>query len=485
MLYRKLYIVTLLIFLFSCTKEERNTTNTQNDSTATSSNLSSSYSSNGLTANRFTFVVSPKDYPLYDPRNTGGLSGGVDQATNGTLLYSYQNIEHLIINPNKNKGIYTSPIHFLNSNSLWKLESGNYGMIMDMPRNMVKVENGIYAWANQSVEDNITGNAYISKTGLDNTISWQKLSNKDGFYHYITTGDIDNNGTTEILTYKGAELGRPELFEVYNSSGNIYSNTSLLPSLTEFENITGAKDFSFGSIIISNIDTTNSVNELILTSSRNVMNLYFSFIVLAYNKQLNKFEIKKIIKPNGALKDYNLAVADIKVGNFNQDNLIDIAVSMGQGVDDKTGIQIWYGDGIGGLTPGKKSIFTSSDLINFSNFEIGKYNAKNVDDIFLHFSGKFPAVPTTTNGLDLNKFFLINDGNRDTPFKNPTSLILPFSTMALDKTTNQIMFPSFIKGYFINNKLRMIGFRGRLDMYGNNNTNWSGYNEFDLYDLTF
>jgi hypothetical protein len=198
-----------------------------------------------------------------------------------------------------------------------------------------------------------------------------------------------------------------------------------------------------------------------------------------------KFEITKIIKPNGALKEYRLAVADMQTGNFNDDNFPDIVVSMGQGVDDKMGIQIWYGDGKGNLTPGKNQIYVPSDLVDFSNYEVGRYGNKKFDDIFLHFNAKNVKIATNANGLDLNKFFLINDGLKDTPFTNPTNLILPYSTITYDKNTAQYMIPPFIKGYFINNKLRMIGFRGRLDMYGNNNTNYIGYNEFDLYDLTF
>jgi len=477
--------ILIVVGLFSCAKDEVAPASTSQSTNPPTTNLTATFSSNGLTVNRYTFALSNKEYPLYDPKNTGGLSGGVDQATNSTLLYSFQNVEHIIINPHKNGGIYTSPLHFINKKSNWELESGDYGKLMDMPRNTAKVSEGIFAWANGSVEDDITGNAYISKTGAANEISWQKISPKDGMYEYIASGDIDNDGSPEILTYRGAELGRPEFFEVFNTNGSIYSNSSILPSLQEFEKLTGTTDFSFGSIIVANLDTTTPQNELILTSSRNVMNLNFSFIILSLNMTSKKFEITKTIKPNGALKEYSLAVADMQTGNFNDDNFLDIVVSMGQGIDDKMGIQIWYGDGKGNLTPGKSKIYVPSDLVDFSNYEVGRYGNKKFDDIFLHFNAKNVKVATNTNGLDLNKFYLINDGLKDTPFTNPTNLTLPYSTITYDKNSAQYMMPTFIKGYFINNKLRMVGFRGRLDMYGNNNTNFTGYNEFDLYDLTF
>lgn len=471
--------------LLSCAKDEVSPVATTPITNTPTTNLSATYNSNGLFVNRYSFALTTKEYPLYDPKNTGGLSGGIDQATNGALLYSYQNVEHIIINPNKNGGNYTSPLHFINTKSDWKLESGDFGKLMDMPRNTVMVSDGIYAWANASVEDNVTGNAYISKTGSANEISWQKLSTKDGFYHYITSGDIDNDGSPEILTYKGAEIGNPETFEVYNKNGSIYSNSNLLPSVQEFEKLTGATDFSFGSIIVANIDSNTPQNELILTSSRNVMNLQFSFIILNLNLTTKKFEITKIIKPDGALKEFRLAVADVRTGNFNDDNFLDLVVSMGEGIDNKRGIQIWYGDGKGNFTPGKSKIYVPSDLVDFTNFEVGRYGNKKFDDIFLHFNAKNVTIATNVNGLDLNKFYLINDGLKDSPFTNPINLFLPYSTITYDKNAAQYMMPTFIKGYFINNKLRMIGFRGRLDMYGNNNTDYKGYNEFDLYDLTF
>jgi hypothetical protein len=255
--YSKLIIaiIPLIVVLFSCAKDEIAPAATPPVNTTPMTNLTASYNSNGLIVNRYTFALTNKEYPLYDPKNTGGLSGGVDQATNGTLFYSFQNAEHIIINPNKNGGIYTSPLHFINTKSEWKLENGDYGKLMDMPRSTAMVSDGIFAWANASVEDDITGNAYISKTGPANEISWQKISTKDGFYHYITSGDIDNDGSPEILTYKGADLGRPELFEVYKNNGSIYTNTSILPSIQEFEKATGTSNFYYGALIFANIDT--------------------------------------------------------------------------------------------------------------------------------------------------------------------------------------------------------------------------------------
>lgn len=481
----KLFPLFLLMAgLLSCAKDEISPATTPNN-IPTTTNLTASYNSNGLIVNRYTYTLTTKEYPLFDPKNTGGLSGGVDQATNSTLLYNSKNVEHIIIQPHKNGGNYTSPLHFTNTKSDWKLESGDYGKLMDMPRNTVSVSDGVFAWANASVEDNVTGNAYISKTGSTNEITWQQLSTKDGFYHYITSGDIDNDGSPEILTYKGAELGRPELFEIYSNNGSIYSTVNPLPTIQEFEKITGTADFSFGSMIVANIDASTPQNELILTSSRSVMNLQFSFIILNLNMATKKFEITKIIRPDGALKEFKLAVGDVRTGNFNDDNFLDVVVSMGQGIDNKSGIQIWYGDGKGNLTPGKSKIYVPSDLVDFSNYEVGRYGNKNFDDIFLHFNAKNVTIATNANGLDLNKFYLINDGLKDTPFTNPTNLFLPYSTITYDKNSAQYMMPTFVKGYFINNKLRMIGFRGRLDMYGNNNTSYTGYNEFDLYDLTF
>ena len=494
--FLKLFIAInlLSVGILSCAKEEISPATTPN-STPVTTNLSASYNSNGLIANRYSFALTPKEYPLYDPKNTGGLSGGVDQATNGTLLYSFQNVEHIIINPSKNGGTYTSPLHFVNSKSEWKLENGDYGKLMDMPRNSVQVSDGIFAWANASLENDITGNVYLSKTNASDGLTWSKISNNDGFYHYLTSGDIDNDGVNEVLTYRGAELQQTDKFYIWKQDGTIIAD--VLPFVSEFEDAIGfvrrdrnpnqkLDSFSFGSVTVANLDLTSPEPELIITSTIALMNEYYSFILLNYDKSSKKFKISKVIKTNGALKDNKLAVGDVKTGYFNFDDKLDVVVSMGNGIDDKFGIQIWYGNGKGDLIPGKNSIFRSSDLNDFSNFEVGRFKNKKVDDIFLHYTARdINKVALLSNGLDLNRFFLINDGIENTPFTNPTNLYLPYSVITYDKNTARYMIPPFIKGYFINNKLRMIGFKGRLDMYGNNNTSFTGYNEFDLYDLTY
>lgn len=493
--FKHLIVFTFFFGILSCAKDEIAPATTPSSVTTATTNLTAKYNSNGLEVGRYTFALTIKDYSLYDPKNNGGLSGGIDQATNGALFYSYQNTEHILISPNKNGGIYTSPLHFLNNNSEWNLENGNYGELMDMPRNTVNVTDGVFAWANASVENDITGNLYLSKTNSTNGVTWSKISKIEGFYHYVTAGDIDNDGINEVLSYKGAELQQTDKFFIWKQDGTIL--TDVLPTVSEFEDAIGflrrdknpnqkLDSFSFGSITVANLDLASPEPELVLTSTIALMNEYYSFILLNFDKVTKKFKITKVLKTNGALKDNKLAVGDVKTGNFNLDDKLDIAVSMGNGLDDRFGLQIWYGDGKGGLTPGKVVIFRSTDLNDFSNFEVGRYNNKKVDDIFLHYTARdINKVGLVKDGLDLNRFFLINDGFENTPFTNPTNLFLPYSTITYDKSAAKYMLPSYIKGYFLNNQLRLIGFRGRLDMYGNNNTGYQGYNEFDLYYLKF
>lgn len=475
--FRSSYLFFFLIFT-SCKKQIAIDSSISHSNNAIISNLN-----NTLLVTKKTFSITSLQYPLYDPKNNGGISGGVDQATNGTLFYVYQNVEHLIICPNTDtRAIYTSPIHLVKMNNEWIFENGNYGRLMDRTSTAVQLSPGVFVWTNASDEKGISGNVYISKTNSDNTLTWKQLSTSEGMYANISIGNIDGIGEKEILTYKGAELGSPEFFEVYTGSGINFTKSSItLPSINDFKNALGSNEFTFGSFLLADIDTTNNEDELILTSSRKEMNAFYSFIILKFDIASNKFVISKVIKPNGALKEYSLAVAAIKTGNFDDDNNIDIAVTMGQGIDDKSGVQFWYGDGIGGLIPGKSKIFQTSDLVSFTDFEVGKSSEKKYDDVFLHFNAKNTIIAKIGNDLDLTNFLLINDGQRTSKFSN-ISLVIKSSLFSYDNTTNQFMYPVFMKGYFINNRLRLIGLRGKLDMYGNNNTGYLGYNEFDLFD---
>lgn len=384
------------------------------------------------------------------------------QSSNGTIYYD----NSIILSPGT--GSYMSPIHLLKKNNIWTLDVVNYGNIIDRARNIYKVTNNTFVWANAGTESetNPTGNLYISTSNTDKSLTWRRLSNKNlaEFYHYAASGDVDGDGNPDILTFVGVETQSPELFKLFR--GPDYVDTIIkFPTGADFETALGitkeiketvGRNFSFGSIAAADLDG-DSKCELILTSTDVKVNNYYSFIIMKFEN--NEFKIHKIIKPGGALKDNKMAVADVRFGDFNGDKVNDIVVSMGD-YNDNAGIQVWINTGGGNLVPSDKKKELHGKLYNneiyYNNFEVGKFRGN--DCIFLHFEGA-RYIPRPQSNLNLNPFFLISNGT-DEGFTH-------LSNIPLQKDP-----PSYLKGYFENNTLRMIGIRG---------VRW---HEFEVIDMT-
>jgi len=449
----KLTFLLLAILFISCQKEDSPVATIPNPAT---SNLpvivaKTSNVTNGTITNVQIFN--------YD------LQGSSNESSNGTIYYD----NHLIISPGTQQ--YMSPLHFMKKNDVWTLESASYGNIIDRARNIYKVSSGTFVWANAGTESetNPTGNLYISKTNSDNSITWNRISDKTKaeFYHYAASGDMDGDNISDVLSYVGVETQSPELFKLFSGTNFSLVNTSF-PIAYEFESKLGITQdakkiidggFSFGSITVADVDKSTPGNELILTSTKVEMNKFYSFILMSYDKVNRKFYISKIIKPGGLLLEKGMAVADVRTGDFNDDGNIDIAVSMGD-YKNNSGIQVWNNDGNGNFTPNKLKFELYGDAypnkIWFSNFEVGKFRGH--DCIFLHFEGA-RYVPRPQTNFDLNPFLLISEGNEGA-FLHQN--MIPIQSQA----------PGYVKGYFENNSLRLIGIRT------------SEMNAFELTDLT-
>ncbi len=384
------------------------------------------------------------------------------QSSNGTLYYD----NSIILSPGT--GSYMSPIHLLKKNNIWTLDPDKYGNIIDRARNTYKVTENTYVWANAGTESdtNPSGNLYISTSNPDKSLTWRRLSDKNfaEFYHYAAAGDVDGDGISDIMSFVGVETQSPELFKLFK--GPNYTEVNIkFPDGKEFEAALGitkeiketvGRNFSFGSICAADLDG-DSKCELILTSTDVKVNNYYSFIIMKYEN--NAFKIHKIIKPGGALKDNKMAVADVRVGDFNGDKINDVVVSMGD-YNENAGIQVWTNTGGGNLVASDKKKELHGKLYNndiiYSNFDVGKFRGN--DCVFLFFEGA-RYVPRPQSNLDLNPFLLISSGN-DEGFTH-------LSNIPLQKDP-----PSYLKGYFENNTLRMIGIRG---------IRW---HEFEVIDMT-
>jgi hypothetical protein len=449
-----LYIF-ILIFLPACRKKEPEIVIPKNLEQNTPVVIS--FKTVTVTSTKFNNNITFLEFRNYPNDSTFGFN----ESSNGTVYYN----DNILISPGT--GHYMYPIHLIKKDSLWILKSIHNDSIIDRPRNIYKVDDKTYVWANAGTEsqNNPTGNLYLSKNNLDNSINWKRISNPNQgeFYHYAASGDIDGDGDNDILTFVGVETESPEQFKLLTAP-SFNSETINFPTAKEFEIALGFTDsdrryvgagFSFGSITVANIDKTTPESELILTSTKVKMNEYYSFIIMKYDATNHKFLISKIIKAGGALLDNKMAVSDVKFGDFNNDNNIDIVVAMGD-YKNNSGIQVWYNDGKGNLTPdkNKKELYgkTYGNEIYYSSFEVGQYHGNNC--IFLHYeSSRYDPRPQAENGVDLNPFFLINKGDKG-GFVHES--IIPFQTLG----------PAFVKGYFEKQNgvdvLRLIGIRNKV-----------------------
>jgi hypothetical protein len=383
-------------------------------------------------------------------------------SSNGTVYYD----NNIIISPGTQS--YMSPIHLIKKNNVWTLDPANYGNIIDRARNIYKVTDNTYVWANAGTESstNPTGNLYASQSNPDKSLTWNKLSDKNmgEFYHYAASGDVDGDGVTDILSFVGVETQSPELFKLFK--GPSYNQTNIkFPDASEFEAALGitkniketvGRNFSFGSIAAADLDG-DSKCELILTSTDVKINgNYYSIIILKYEN--NEFKIKQIIRPDSTIIANKMSVSDVKVGDFNGDKLTDIVVSLGD-YNDNSGIMVWNNKGNLNFEASKtKKEFYGKKFNNeifFSFFEVGKF--RDNDCIFLHFEGARYS-PRPQADLNISPFLLISKGNEE----GFTHLNMQVQKQA----------PSYLKGYFENNTVRMIGIRG---------IRW---HEFEVIDMT-
>lgn len=487
-----------ILIQIACTSEE---INKQPDDSGTSKTIikTKSVVKNGQTYTVNTFELDKFSYPhlVNYPIRYGALSGGIDQAIHGTIMYRVNNADHVVFTPFADSlaSVYVSPIQLLNTGKEWSYANGNFGRLMDcvFTTTLINPAIGSVLWGNTSNEREGVrtdrGNMMISTTNPDNTLSWKEVNLTKGYYANQSFGDLDGDGIAEIITFNGPSGNTDQLFILKSTSnGNYQQINNVLAGenewLTKYGNIYKF-DFGifYGTVHAENLDETSATAEVILpVTTYNGQG--YSFIILNYNPQQKKLEVNRFVNDLGLLEKNKFGIARMKSGDFDGDNHKDIIVSYGEPLSSayESGIQIWYGDGRGNLTPGKSRLFTASEGIAFvASFETGRWRNKNYDDIFLSFTLD-KRISVTAAGVDLTKHFLINDGKRDTPFRNDLDINLPFELMTNDPY-GIALIPLFMKGYFIDNKLRVIGFRGLADAYGFNSAGQKGTNQFDFFDI--
>ncbi len=457
------YIICLfgISILISCTKQEILPTPTKVDvvvETKTTTN-------EDYTSKSYLFEFTKKEYPNVDyfPTKYGGLSGGIDQSVSGTVRYVANGIEHIIITPNADKPV--PPIHLINKDGNWVFESSYIDGSMDGPRGYSFLDNnGSIVWCNTGTEVNQSkpdiGNLYKVQTNPDNTLKWNKFSQYNAFYHWIASGDLNNDGFSDVVaSHMGRDTtgwpgGDEGILPYLNQSGTSFklsydfveSNQSL-SKIREGYNTGGA-------LLITNVMGDSRPEIIKATNNHGIM-------VFKYNPISNRYEFNKISKELGVFSDKNQGSTSMKEIDVNKDGFMDIAVATEGWVpppNEGNGmLQIWVNDGEGNFRPTKTIYCEYSKFEGFREFEVGDINKDGLPDIFLH------PYRVNPNGVNLKNYILLNDGKDNTTFNR------------IDKDIILPEVPHVIKGFFINGQLKITGITGMHD--------WGKDNQFKLIDV--
>ena len=416
-----------------------------------------------------------------------GLGGGVEGVA-GPVLYKVGNIEHII----QNSADSLSPaLHFTRENNgEWEFE--NYyedGAVTGAFRNYSFMDSlGTIAFAShgsEAMQPWPYGDLLFMQT-KGKQLKWFRLNKIKSFYHSVGTGDLNKDGLIDIV---GLHMGsNTNVWENWPGISNIdpWLRTSDT-TFTQSRNIATDSNWIInpvggGAVLVSDIDRDN-IPEIIKGDYGNSGNLPFkrySISIFKRDENKNKYYFYKTTEKLGIFENKNQGATSLKPADFNNDGHIDLAIAT-EGYPT-TYIQIWNGNSKGDFQPGQIISYNDTakgfpDSSNtFREFEIMDFDNDGWQDIVVHpfhYGSKFRIQPgpinNTTNPKGwLGKGITLNHSiwrNHNGEFKSLENNI-PF----LD------IYPAFMKGFTIDNKLRFFGFENKY--------NPSTPNKFILHDVT-
>ncbi len=397
--------------------------------------------------------------PNYSYQLQYEYGSGMEEATSGSMLYAINGVEHIIGTPAlSSTGL--APIHLINQNGSWVIEGYYKDAAMGNARNYVFIDSATIALADHGLESGNPwpyGDIWLIKN-IKDTLKWQKVSKFKSFYHSVAQGDLNNDGKFDLIglhmgsynEWKGINGLHPYLQqndESFIDGANVIENSSFLGENT-----------GQGAILIKDI-MGDSRPEIIKGQYGSDASNPYAFAIFGYDNVTGKYKFIKKPSEKGVYSKSEQGSTSIQSADFNNDGKIDLAIAS-EGAP--TGlIQIWNGNGNGDFVPGQ--ILTHLDAVGtdtsntFREFQIADIDNDGWLDIFVnpfHFGTKFRINPgpwSTSNpygnkgsGVRLNNII----------WKNNKGV---FNTLSNDLKVPGV-YPGFLKGGFVNNKLKFFGF---------------------------
>ena len=435
-----------------------------------------------ISQSQVVFKIKSKEFNFSIPNLKNGQYGlgrGVESVS-GAVLYKVGDIEHII----QNSADSISPaLHFIKQgDGDWEFE--NYyeeGSVTGAFRNYSFIDTlGTIAFASHGSEAMKPwpyGDLLIVKT-IGKKLQWSKITTDKSFYHSVGTGDLNSDGIVDIV---GLHMG---------SNTNVWENwngvSSLDPWLQDKDSKfsrsrTIATDSNWsknpvagGAVFVGDIDKdgTPEIIKADYSNNGNLPFLRYSFAVFKKSKDLNKYFYYSSPEKLGVFEIKQQGATSIKSADFNKDGNIDLAIAS-EGYPTNY-IQIWLGNGKGGFDPDQILSYndTSRGFPDSSNtyreFEIMDLEYDGWPDIVVHpfnYGSKFRINPNPKEwvgkGIKLNHSIWKNNLGKFNQLEN--------------KIQFDSIYPAFMKGFQINDKLRFFGFENKYTP--------ATPNKFIIYDV--
>lgn len=439
------------------------------DSTSTQTQVTQPSIPSVTTPTNFTIQTTNFDFVIPSIKTSQfGFGSELSQTVSCTILYSVNGVQHIISNPSDLTP--TPPIHFVYKNNNWALESFYPEAAMDVFRNYVAVDNnGTFAIANHGNETEAPrpyGDLYVVKT-IGEKLNWTKVSKFKGFYHSVGVGDLDMNGSFDVV---GLNMGSYSNWydNLHTSLQNNSGGFDEARELISYDRWEGKGNHGAGAVIVLDLvgDKRPEIIRADYGYNPNFPSLRYSFAILKYDDITKKYEFYYTPKDLGVFANNDRGATSIKALDFDKDGDIDLAIST-EGTN-YNGIQIWVNDGSGNFKPGQNIEFTH-DVLQYREFETADIDGDGDIDILLNpfQNGKLFRPNSLGNdpglGINLQNCILINDNGTYKSYSK--SILIPN------------IQPGFMKGVIFNGKLHYIGFE---DLHTNNPSE----NRFKLHDIT-
>lgn len=438
-----------------------------------------------LTKYNFNLVDSiPKEY-----KTISRLSKNLLQSVCGIVLYTVDNVEHLVVIP-ADDSIPGPSLHFIKKNNKWTYESYYKDVLLDGVRNYSFMDNkGTIAFAQhgtEAIQPWPLGDIIVMKT-IGDKLKWQKLSKNKAFFHSVATGDMNNDGLMDVV---GMHMGTDQKGwwgvdgfipftqksdETFDENQDIISNADL--------DGTWKGNHQQGAIILADVIGDKRPELIKADYGQNpnpqFASLRYSIAIYKFNPAISKYQFLKENKELGVFKIPEQGATSIKAADFNKDGFVDLAIaSEGKTASGKPGgyIQIWENDGSANFNP-IQAIECIEDSFSFREFEVADLNNDGWQDIIMH-GKEHHLIIGKNNRTLLNKAIWMN---------NKGKLVALQNEIEISKNTTpdgNLWNMGSIKGFLLNGKLTFVGFEKNCTTNNCNDTSTSAFNLYEA-SITF